>query len=247
MDKVVSGVERALAVIAVLLLPAWGTQYITPSGRADFSHLTNRSNPNGIRDSLAAKPEANFPANLAVVRIQAPKYRSHGAESYADGDFSVVMVREIEEDSHFKRLQAMPKVAGVVPLNRLLIPPRVQGNEQLREAAAKLQADILLEYTVDTGFYDQQHSAPLSIISLGFLPTKNVRVSSTAAALLIDVRSGFIYGAAEDTQRAEETASFWSTTAAVDETRRKTEKAAFESLIGKIEKMWAGLAGKYSA
>ena len=95
MDKVVGGAARALAMIAVLLLPACGTQYITPSGRADFNHLTNSSNPNGIRDSLAAKLEANFPANLAVVRIQAPKYKSYGAEGYTDGDFSVVTVRKL--------------------------------------------------------------------------------------------------------------------------------------------------------
>lgn len=46
MDKVMSGAARAFAVIALLLLPACGTQYITPSGRADFNHLTNSSNTN---------------------------------------------------------------------------------------------------------------------------------------------------------------------------------------------------------
>jgi hypothetical protein len=228
----------------LLALSACGTHYLTPSGPADLSRLSNSSS--GIRDAFAAKPEAHFPANLAVVRVQAPQYQSYAARGYGDGEFSLVTVRDFEDDSHMKRLQGMPNVAGVVTPNRLLIPAKLKGNEQLREAAAQLQADILLVYTIDTGFFDQQKSAPLALISLGFLPTKNVRVSSTAAALLIDVRSGFIYGAAEDTQRAEQFASVWTTTTAVDETRRKTERAAFENLLGEIEKLWSGVVSKHT-
>lgn len=40
---------------------------------------------------------------------------------------------------------------------------------------------------------------------------------------------------------------FWSTPAAVDETRRKTEKAAFENLIGEIEKLWSTIVANNAA
>ena len=242
MKKLAGLTKKLLAIVAALMLSACATHYLTPSGPADLSRISN----SGIRDAFAAKPEAHFPANLAIVRVQAPQYTSYSVRGYGDGEFSVVTVRDFEDDSHIKHLQSMPNVAGVVTLNRLLIPAKLKGNEQLREAAAQLQADILLVYTIDTGFFDQQKSAPLALISLGFLPTKNVRVSSTAAALLIDVRSGFIYGAAEDTQRAEQFASVWTTTTAVDETRRKTERAAFENLLGEIEKLWPSVAANHA-
>ena len=242
MNELVGVTKKILSVAAVLVLSACGTHYMTPSAPADLSKLSS----GGIRDASSAKPEAQFPVNLAVVRIQAPQYQSFYARGYGDGAFSVVTVRDFEDDSHIKRLESMSKVAGVVALNRLLIPSNLEGNEQLREATAKLQADILLVYTIDTGFFDQEKSAPLALISLGFLPTKNVRVSSTAAALLIDLRSGFIHGAAEDTQRAEQFASAWTTATAVDETRRKTEKVAFESLLGETERMWPGLLAKHA-
>jgi hypothetical protein len=244
MDKFGRGVATTLVLFAAMILSGCGTRYLTPSGPADLSKLSNSGS--GIKDAFKAKPEASFPANIAVVRIQAPPYESFNARGYGDGAYSVVTVRDFEDDSHIKRLKSMPKVAGVATLNRLLIPAKLEGNEQLREAAAKLQADILLVYTIDTGFFDQQKAAPLALISLGLLPTKNVRVSSTAAALLVDVRTGFIYGAAEDTQRAEQFASVWSTPTAVDETRRKTEKAAFENLLGEIEKLWPALAEKHA-
>jgi hypothetical protein len=245
MDKLVHVMTGIVALAVILSLSACA-HYVTPGGRADFTRLTDtNSSGDGKTDPYSAKPEAHFPANLAVVRIQAPKYRSYGAEGYADGDFSVVTVREFEDDSHFKRLQSMPEVEGVAPLNRLLLPLRLKGNEQLRQAAAKLQTDILLVYTIDTVFFDRQKSVALSVISFGFLPTKDVRVTSTASALLIDVRSGFIYGAAENTQRAEQGAGVWSTAAAAEETRVKTEKAAFDNLIGEIEKLWPDVVSRY--
>jgi hypothetical protein len=239
--------------LASMILASGCAHYVTPGARADFTRLTNNDSPEASSggsasrdDPYAAKPAAHFPANLAVARIQAPNYRSYGAEGYAGGDFPIVTFREFEDDSHFNRLAGMPRVEGVAPLNRLLIPLRLHGSDGLRAAAAKLQTDILLIYTIDTGFFDQQKSVPLSVISLGFFPTKNVRVSSTASALLIDVRTGFIYGAAENTQRAEQGASVWSTAAAVEQTRVKTEKAAFENLLGEIEKLWPGLVNRYA-
>ncbi len=234
MNKLMKNTKVLVVAATALTLSACGTHYITPGGPADLSRISSPA----IRDAYVAKPEANFPASIAIARIQAPNYRSHYVESYGKGEYSVITARDFEQDADIKRLQAMPKVAGVATLNRLLIPAQLKGNEELREAAAKLQADILIIYTIDTGFFDQQKSAPLALVTLGFLPTKNVRVSSTAAALLMDVRSGFIYGAAEDTQKANQFASSWTTETAVDETRMKTERAAFNNLIGEIEKLW---------
>lgn len=40
--------------------------------------------------------------------------------------------------------------------------------------------------------------------------------------------------------------SIWSTSAAVDDMRVTTEKAAFQMLLPEIEKIWAGITSQYA-
>jgi hypothetical protein len=43
---------------------------------------------------------------------------------------------------------------GLAPLNRLVLPQQLQSDRELRVGAAKLHADMLLIYTLDTTFAD---------------------------------------------------------------------------------------------
>jgi len=87
---------------------------------------------------------------------------------------------------------------------------------------------------------------PLALISLGFLPTKNAQVTATASAALLDVRTGFVYGVAEASATEAQRGTFWSSSDAVDNARKKAEAEAYVKLIGEIEKFWADVLSTHA-
>jgi hypothetical protein len=52
MDKLGRGVATALVMFAAMILSGCGTRYLTPSGPADLSKLSNSSS--GIKDAFKA-------------------------------------------------------------------------------------------------------------------------------------------------------------------------------------------------
>lgn len=185
------------------------------------------------------KPAAEFPARIAMARIQGAGYRSYSANSYGHGTYSVVTVRDVETERDLQRLSSMPLVAAAAPLGRMLLPEQLNSAKELRLAAAELHADVLLVYSFDTSFQIGGVSlSPLAVITLGVLPTKDAIVSSTASAAIFDVRTGFVYGVAECTATEKQIASSWTTCEATDSARRKAERKAFEQLLGEVERTW---------
>ena len=131
-------------------------------------------------------------------------------------------------------------------MNRLLLPPQLNSDMDLRQAAAALHADVLLVYTLDTTFRVEDSLAPLTVVTLGLSPNQHARVVCTASAVLLDTRNGFVYGVAEATQQGTQLASAWTSGAAVDDTRRRTETQAFDKLVGELEKTWVGVVRTYA-
>src|SRR5215212_7827807 len=70
-------------------------------------------------------------------------------------------------DPQLERIEKLPLVRGLAPLNRLVIPSVLQTDADLRTAAAKLRADILLVYTLDTRFEEKSRATPLAVVTLG--------------------------------------------------------------------------------
>lgn len=231
-------------VLPLLMLGALAgcASYTTPGGSAPLSELAD----NDINDMMSKQPAANFPANIAIARIQATGYQNYKQASFGHGRYSVMTTREAETDADIERLNAMPDVRGVAPINKILLPTQLDSIKDLRQAAARLRADVLLIYTFDTSFHaGEQKFAPLNTIALGFLKNKDVSVTTTATAALFDVRTEFLYGIAEATARESKSASVWSTTDAVDDMRVVTEKAAFNDLVPAIEKAWQGIVREH--
>lgn len=230
--------------ILVLGLSGCAANYTTPGGSVPLADLAETD----INDLLTKQPAARFPANIAVARVQAPEYASHRNSSYGTGRYSVVTTRDVEGDDDFERLVAMPQVAGLGPLNRILLPTELDSIKALRTAAARLKADILLIYTFDTTFrVGEQHFRPLNVIALGFLPNKKVAVTTTASAALFDVRTEFLYGLAEATAQESRYASAWGSADAVDDLRVKAEHEAFKALVPEIEKAWTGIVKEHAS
>ena len=227
-------VALCLMLVSAFLVGGGCSFYKTPGGGADFAIFADQD----IKTILDRRPVSPLPANLAVVRVQEPHYRSYTAEGYGQGRFSVVTVRDIEEEKDFDRVANLPEVSQVVPLNRLLLSDRLDSDRQLRQAAASLHADMLLVYTFDTDFFVGDALRPLTVVTLGLSPNKRVRVTTTASAILVDVRTGHVYGSCETTTRKEQLASAWTSSDTVDHSRLKTERQAFENLLDEFERLW---------
>lgn len=233
-----------ISLFALALLAAGGcATYVTPSAGISPSALSDKN----IEDLLQRKPAAPFPARLAIARVAAANYHSYTSQSYGRGNFSVVTTRDVEREEDFQRLAKLPMVLAIAPMNRIVIPGELKSDQELRQGAAAVKADLLLVYTLDTTFRVKDHDiGPLGAITLGFLPNQEARVTCTASAAIYDVRTGYIYGLSEATAFENQIASAWTSSDAVDETRLKAERQAFEDLLGEFEKTWKTVVENYA-
>jgi hypothetical protein len=223
--------------------------YATPGPAADFQAMgidgaqaggdaRDALTDHAVRLQFQKQPLAQFPTAIAVARVQGSQYHNHRVHSWGHGKFSVVTERDVETDEHFARIAGLPQVKGLATMNRLLLPEHLRSELDLRQAAAALHADMLLVYTLDTRFHLHDHVEALTKLTLGLLPNREARVRCTAAAVLLDTRTGYVYGAAESTARHTQLANLWTTTDAVDQSRRKVERDAFNQLVDEMQTLW---------
>ena len=179
--EIASHVSMAtLALVGVWLTAGCSVSYRTPGGGMDFAILAEAD----VEEIFSRQPMAKYPARVAVVRVQAPHYRSKTTRGYGTGRFSVVTVRDIETEAQFERIESLPGVAGLAPLSRLLLGAHLESDRPLRRAAASLHADMLLIYTLDTNFFVSDALKPVTVLTLGLSPNQQVRVTTTASAML---------------------------------------------------------------
>ena len=117
------------AVMALVFFSGCASRYITPTGKANLSAISNPA----MRESFSAKPAASFPAGIATVRLQDNRYRNYHLDReggvFGNGRYSVVLVKEVEDDADFQRLRDMPQVGRIISLSRLLLPEKLVGSE----------------------------------------------------------------------------------------------------------------------
>lgn len=232
----------AVVLACLTLLAGCAQRYMTPGEGVDVSAIVDSN----VREAMGAKPTASFPATVAVVRVQGSGYRSYSNSGYGWGAFSVVTTRDIESAEDLERLDHLPQVAAMVPLNKLVIPKRLESSSDLRAAAAGLKADILLLYSIDTAFWvDKKNIGPLAAISLGFAPKNRAYVSTTASAALLDTRTGFVYGLAEGSARDDKVANSWNKQASVEKVRLRIEAQAFHDLVEQLVVLWDEIVAEH--
>ena len=219
-----------------------GTSTTTPQ---DYPRYPTGGDQGSTIEVSRLKPTASFPVNMVAVRVQESGYESYTNKGYGHGGYSVITIRDIEKDEDFDRIGKLSGIAQISPLSRLLLPEHLHSDKELRQAAGRLRADMILIYTLETDFYDRDSSTPLSIISLGLAPTIKVRVTTTISAMVMDTRTGYIYGILEETSRKEQAAAFLTTQNAFDELRQKTERQAFELFLDEFEVLWKNIANQY--
>jgi hypothetical protein len=230
-----------LPLLAACLALSACASYVVPGGPVQLESI-NRAD---IAEIAARKPVAAFPAHLAVVRVQASTYRSYTSNAFGTGAFVVLPTQELLSEQHLADIGRWPGVAATGPIGRMLLPARLESIDDLRLAAAKLQADIVMIYTIDTTFRVQGRSyGPLGVISLGIAPDRDAHVTSTASVVFTDVKSGYTYGVAESTAKASGLTNAWGSRETIDRKRIATEQEAFSQLLLEAEKTWKGIVAK---
>lgn len=220
-----------LASAAALLLCSCET-YDTPNttGKAAFTGITNPH----VKAAYSGKPAITFPAHIAVARVQ---------NSSSNG-YNIATARDIETAQDLSALSKAPGIAGVVSLNRLMVPDSATADD-LRTAAARLHADAVLLYTVDSDSHDNDLLPPLTLATLGMAPNKTYKIASSASAVLIDTRTGYVYGVLEEGASTSGLTSAWGSDTTMDSARRKSERAAFEKLLASFNPFWNRLYARY--
>lgn len=244
--KIYTTLFRSMALLAVMLgVAGCASTYRTPGAGIHIGDLSKSEEE--IAEVIRREPAAKFPVTLAVARLQASGYFSYTSECFGGGRYCVVTNRDIEADKDLERLGRLPMVSDIATMSRILLPTKLDTIKDLRLGAASLKADMLLMYSLDTRFrVETTDIGPLSLISLGFLPNKKAHVTTTASAALFDVRTGFLYGIAEATSSEDQRATVWSSTAAVEKARLKTETDSFQKLLGEFEKLWKEVVEAYA-
>ncbi|HVT80167.1 MAG TPA: hypothetical protein VHM90_05875 [Phycisphaerae bacterium] len=242
----------AVAGCAILMAGCQST-YTTPGEKADFSKigLTPEAaaalTDSSVAAALAKKPLVTFPASIAVVRVQAPNYSSYSYHNSSPrrGAFSVITLRDIEKDEDFEAISKLPRVSGIAGIKSILLRDGMNSDLDLRNAAAQLNANLLLYYTLETAFNNQTHVAPLGLITLGTFPTEEARVTCTASAVLMDTRNGYVYAVLENTAEDNQIANAWTNAEAMDQVRKRVERKAFEGLVKGFTKEWGNVLKNY--
>ncbi len=230
--------------ISIIVAQGCSSTYTTPASGVNISSLTD----DDIAKLMKLKPASQFPARIAIARVQASGYVSRTNSGYGSGRYSVVTTRDIEDDSDFEKISKLKMVKGIAPLSRLLLPSKnLDSIKDLRLSAARLKTDLILVYSVDTAFHvEGTPLGPLSAITLGFLPNKKAFVSSTTSGALFDVRTGYVYGTSEATKREEQRTTIWNSRDAIDKARITAEKASFKAFVTEFEKLWTRTISQYA-
>ncbi|TAJ19109.1 MAG: hypothetical protein EPO68_06830 [Planctomycetota bacterium] len=198
-----------------------------------------------VAAAYARAPQAQLPARVAVARLESretePSWRRETSPRTTSAKLVLANKADAVTSAAYQRLAALPEVADLTPLNTLVAAQTIESQEQLRAAAAAVQADLVYAYTFDSYAKTRTNLPGLYVLSLGllgFLPLVSIEVETTASGALIDVRSGYVYGVADATETIKSSTDGWSLDEDIPRTREKAETAAFEKLNAAFEQRW---------
>lgn len=146
-----------------------------------------------IAKILSSKLELPIRAKVAIMRFPDNEWGSR----YYGGDFwrdeVYLKLQEAQMDTLTKAMLASDQVAEVAPLPSLMTPKELS-IPVLREAAVRMQADLLLVFRVNSDTYSQYR----------LFSKDRVKAYSTCELVLLDVRTGLVPFARVISRESEE-------------------------------------------
>lgn len=198
---------------------------------------------NQIRDIAAIEPDLRFPARIGLARIEKGRLTNGPIEEMQMwGDLAEKLgapYGEFVPVSPF--IAAMVRPNNKTSKNKFAVSNVVA---DIRRASARQHLDYVLAYEVSQNTSNASNGlsiANLTVLGMYIIPSRNVKINSTASAILIDVRNGYPYGTAS----AFATDKQMRTMAGSGNSRRKAENKnyllAVQNLTGEVEIMMKDL------
>lgn len=187
-----------------------------------------------IRSIASIEPSLQFPARIGLARIESgnlvsvPQDESlawaelHERLGSSFGDF--VPVSPLITSMVSKAAKPDSRASSIV--------------NNIRRGSARQHLDYVLIYEVSDNTDQSRNAlqvADLSILGLFVLPSRNVKVDSTATAMLIDVRNGYPYGTATAFAERKAVTTVVGSGGRKAKLKDKARIIAVENLTGDVE------------
>ncbi len=199
-----------------------------------------------IRDIATIEPDLRFPARIGLARIERGQLTSGPIdEMQAWGDLAEKLGAPYGEF-----VPVSPFIAAMVrPQPNTKQAMFNAGNvtsviADIRRASARQHLDYVLAYEVTQNTSDESNGlslANLTVLGMYIIPSRNVKIKSTASAILIDVRNGYPYGTASAIATDKQMRTFIGSGNARRKAKNKNYLLAVENLTGEVETMMKDL------
>ena len=130
---------------------------------------------------LSSKLELPAKAKLALMKYSGDGFGTRYYGSFYWRDEQYLQLQQAQVDTLSRALLASEQIAEVTPLPTLMIPKQMS-IPVLREAAVRMQSDLLLVYRVTSDTYSQYR----------VFTKDRVKAYSTCEVVLLDVRTGLV-------------------------------------------------------
>lgn len=220
-----------------------GSDYLSRYSPATLSASTSNSINAEIREIAAVEPDLHFPARIGLARIERGQLtNSPTDEIQAWGDLTDKLGAPYGEF-----VPVSPFIADMVRPNAKKDTHNYQTHNvvaDIRRASARQHLDYVLVYEVNQNVSDESNAlslANLTILGMYVIPSRNVKIKSTASAILIDVRNGYPYGTATAFATDKQVRTLVGSGNSRYKAAHKNNLVAVENLTGEVETMMKDL------
>jgi len=209
--------------------------YTTPSEYSAVDHPLRKVKKEEVPSSRNLKPAAKFPARIAMVKV----------ETGYSGNMSLSRNQHVERAEYAKTLGSLPGIAGMVNMNNTMVRSNRVSYASLRKEARNLGADLVAIYKFNTSTHTNNVSTLLSVATLGAAPTNGHRSVSAVSLLIMDARTGYVYGVEQASAEKRALSTSWGNDGASDHAEFRAEQVAMDEIMKKVPGFWKMLYAKH--
>ncbi len=176
----------------------------------------------------AAFVPPRFPIVLAVARVQ----RGRPLRLLSP------VGRDAMSEEELGRLAMLPHVRKIAPITLWETEPNAGSIAQLRTAARRLNADMLLVYELDNERQPTGTFPLVGLASLGVIPDSKEVSLGNAAALLIDVRSSYQYATVTAQADGSRVSNYWGRDGARADAAADARRETMGKLVSRFASSW---------
>jgi len=212
-----------------------GKDYLSRYNQAAVQNTVgNKSVEADIRSIAAIEPDLQFPARIGLARIERGRLISIPQD---ESEAWATLHRRLGP-SFGEFVPVSPLIASMVStVDRNALSSKIVV-DNIRRGSARQHLDYTLIYEV-SDVSDKSRNAlqitDLSILGLFVLPSRNIKVDSTATAMLIDVRNGYPYGTATAFAERKAVTTSVGSNGRKAKLKDKARIIAVEELTGEVE------------